>query len=410
MRLGLLAALVVALLPDSGARAQSGATDPSIVIAVIATLSGPGAIAGQDVVDGVNVALKQLGSRFANQEVRVVLADDKGSADTARLVARRLIERERLDVVLTAVSAPALASILPVLTEARLFVLNIGAVPPGLNGAGCSHWVFDVAASPDGLHEAAGQYFAAEQVRRLVVVGSATPATATAVTALKHTFPGEVAAVITPHHGAATFDAELARLVEMKPDAVYSVLTGGMGVAFLRAFDAAGLRPEIAFTAASPGFERLLLPAMGDAALDVVTVGSWSPDLDNPANRRFQLDFELEQGRPATTWAAQGFDAVQLLDGALKTTQGRTTDSEAVRAGLRKAEFNSVRGSFRFSTNHVPVVNYYVRRVVRDAKGRLTHELKGLVLKDWRDRSAAACPMRWEEVVPPPPAKAVKKP
>ncbi|MBX9634239.1 MAG: ABC transporter substrate-binding protein, partial [Magnetospirillum sp.] len=124
-----------ALLSWSGAAhalpAGSGASDPSIVIGVVATLTGPGALAGQDLVDGFNLALKQLGGRFSNQEVRIVTADDKGSPDIARQQVRRLMDRERLDMVLTGVSAPSLAAIIRPLVEARLFVINLDQAPPG---------------------------------------------------------------------------------------------------------------------------------------------------------------------------------------------------------------------------------------------------------------------------------------
>lgn len=409
LRLVRCLALALALVPTAAQalRPGAGASDPSIVVGILATTTGPNAMAGQDMVDGFNLALKQLGGRFANQEVRVVTADDKGSPDTARQQIKRLMERERLDLVMTGVSPASLASIVKTLTDGRLFVLDLYQAPANLAGTDCSPWLFGLGAPMEGVHEAVGQYLNAERMRRLVLVGPDAPRTDEAVAALKRTFTGEVT-VLRPKAGATLYDDELARIREVRPDAVYSLLSGGMGVAFVRAFGAAGLKAELPLLAPWPLVERPMLPAMGEAALDIVSIGPWSPDLDSIPNKRLVTDFESEYGRPATTWAAQGYDSAFLLDAALKATHGKTGDAEALRAALRKAEFVSVRGGFKFNTNHFPVVSYYVRKVVRDPKGRMTHELRGAVLKDWRDRQAATCPMRWVEE--PPPAPVVKKP
>lgn len=402
LALGLTPAAAMALPPGSGA------SDPSIVIGFIATMTGPGAIAGQDMVDAFNLALKQMGGRFVNQEVRVVTADDKGSPDIARQQVRRLLEKERLDLVLTAVSPASMAAIVAPLTEARLFVIDLDQAPAALAGAQCSPNFFSLAAQADGPHEAMGQLLAAEHVGRLVVVAPDSPLASDAVTALKRTYPGQITAVLRARHGDGVFEDEIDRIEKERPDAVYSMLSGGMGSAFVRAYHEAGLKSEIPLYATWPVLERALLPSMGEAALDLVSVGPWSPDLDSIPNKRLVTEFENELGRPATTWAAVGYDAAWLLDAALKVSGGKTGDANLLRSGLRRAEFVSVRGGFRFNTNHFPVVSYYVRKVSRDARGRLSHELRGQILKDWRDRHAAACPMRWVEEIPAP--APVKKP
>jgi branched-chain amino acid transport system substrate-binding protein len=410
-RLAVAAMVMMALgRPAEAMSPGSGARDPSIVIGIIATLTGPGAIAGQDAVDGFNVALKQLGGRFANQEVRVVVADDKGSPDTARLQVKRMMERERLDFVVTGVSPASLAAIVRPLIDARLFVLNVDNAPAALAGTECSSWVFDVGSPVAGLHEALGLHLTAEKMRRVVLVGPDLPPTADAVKALRHTFAGEIS-VLKAKPGASQYRDEIERISVLRPDAVVSVLSGGMGVAFLRAWNETGLKADIPLYASWRTLERPVLPALGDGAVDLLSIATWSPDLDNPVNKRMQTDFDIEHGRPSTGWSARGYDAALLLDAALRATNGRTGDVDTLRTAIRKAEFTSVRGGFRFHTNHTPVQAYYLRKVVRDARGRLTNEVRQVVIKDWRDRvTGPGCPMRWEEEPPPPPPVPAKKP
>lgn len=394
-----------------GLPATTGVSNPTIVVGVIATLSGPGAMVGQDSVDGFSTAMRHLGGRFANQEVRVVVQDDKGSPDNALAVARRMFEREKVDFVVTAVSLPSMSAMVKTLTESRAFVLNLDAAPLGLAGANCSPWFFQVSTPAQAIHEAIGAHLAGEKMRRVVVIGTDAPATDQAVATIRRAWPGEVVEVLRPRHGTTRFTDEMASLRQTAPDAVINLLTGGMGLAFTREFAAAGVKADLPMIGVWQGWERPMLPAMTEAGMDVLNVAPWSPDLETPMGRRLTTDFELEYGRPVTGWVAHGYDTALMLDAALRATGGRAGDRDAVRNALRRAEFPSVRGGFRFDSNHFPSVNVYLRRTTRDAKGRPTEELRSTLIKDWHSRDSGLCPMRWTEEPAPgahPPGAAPK--
>jgi|GEM_PF-163809 len=391
--------------------AALAASNPTIVIGVIATLSGPGALAGQDELDGILTAVRQLGGRFANQEVRVVAVDDRGSPDTALQVTQRLLEREKVDFVITAVSQAALAAILRPLFDARLFVLNLDAAPPALAGAECNPGWFDLSTPPEAVNNAIGAVLAAEKMRRIVVVAPDSPQTDLSVAQFHRTWSGEIITVLRPRHGAATFPAEIATLRRLAPDAVVTLLSGGMNLAFVRDYAASGLKTEVPLIGPAGSFERPLLAAMDEASLEVMSVSSWSPDFDTPLNRRLSVDFEGEYARPVTTWVTQGYDAALLLDSAMRATNGRTNDREAVRSALRRADFTSVRGAFRFDSDQSPALNMVLRRVVRDARGRLTLEQHGTALRDWHSSHVGECPMRWtQDSIGPRPARTAPPP
>jgi len=116
--------------------------------------------------------------------------------------------------------------------------------------------------------------------------------------------------------------------------------------------------------------------------------------MDNAANKKFVAEFEKEYGRLPTMYAAQGYDAAQLIDAAVRDTKGKLDDKAAVRKALMAAKFSSVRGEFKFNKNQFPIQNYYLRVVSKDAKGRVTNRLLGTpVLKNHGDAYAANCKM-----------------
>ncbi len=235
------------------------------------------------------------------------------------------------------------------------------------------------------------------QVRRLAVVAPPdVHTTHTAISALKATYPGEIAEILTTRRGAMTYDRVLERIAALDVGGIYTLLTGGTGVEFVRAWGRpGGLRSRVPLYAPWMGFDPVYLAAMGEASLGVVTVGNWAFDLDNPANQLLIKRFKSVYGRRATTWAAQGFDAYQLLNAALDVLPPKTVPPRDVRRVLRTITIQSARGPFTFDTDQFPVLDYYARRVVRDEHGHFVNHLEGVVVTDWRNPAASACPMRW---------------
>src|SRR5262249_60601287 len=98
----------------------------------------------------------------------------------------------------------------------------------------------------------------------------------------------------------------------------------------------------------------------GDAAFGVIMGTNWTADLDNAANKKFVASFPAKYNRLPATFAALGYDAIKLIDSAVTEVGGKIENKDAVRAALRKANFQSVRGSFKFNNNHFPIQNLYI--------------------------------------------------
>ena len=57
-----------------------------------------------------------------------------------------------------------------------------------------------------------------------------------------------------------------------------------------------------------------------------------------------------------------------LIASAVAAIKGNLSDKAAVQKALEKADFKSVRGNFKFGNNHVPIQNFYLQDVVKDAR------------------------------------------
>ena len=50
------------------------------------------------------------------------------------------------------------------------------------------------------------------------------------------------------------------------------------------------------------------------------------------------------------------------------------TKKDEMKAAMEKADFKSVRGPFKYGNNHIPIQNFYLQDVVKDAEGQLVAE------------------------------------
>jgi branched-chain amino acid transport system substrate-binding protein len=82
-----------------------------------------------------------------------------------------------------------------------------------------------------------------------------------------------------------------------------------------------------------------------------------------------------------------------LINSAVVATKGDLSDKEAVRKAMEKADFESVRGKFRFGTNHIPIQNFYLQEAIKDGDGYVLKTVATIV-EDSQDRFHEQCPMK----------------
>ncbi len=405
------AALAVGLVASvlTGQPVQAASADP-LNIGFIGSFSGVGASRAQDALDGFKLGIKHLGGRLGSVEFDLTVLDDKHSPDAAKRAAERLMHDARTQVILVASSPKVAALVAPTGAAGHSFVISLSPPTPALAGKDCSPYFFSLSGLSDTLHEQAGLYLQNQDYRNLAVLRGDTPEERAAADAFRRGFKGTIQEIIS-QRGAMSFARDIRQVRQSGPDAIYLLHTGGMAVNFIRQWEEAKLKGVIPLFGPGGTFDQPYISATGMAGVDLFSISSWSEDLDSPSNRRMMSDFEGEYGRPASSWAARGYDAAMLLDGAIRLVDRKYNDDDALRTGLRNADFPSTRGSWRFDQNHFPIQTYLLRGVVEveaNVRGHYANETRGVVAHDVRDGRAGECQMRWAPMPPPPVVQVVK--
>ncbi len=403
---------ILLLLPLLLWSPSARAADP-VPIGFLGTFSGVGATVGRDALDGFELVLSELTGRFAGVQVEAVPVDVGRDAGAALAETRRMLAEGVRLFVLASAAPEANAAAAGAATAAGAFVLAVSESPVALAEAGCSPFLFSLAPHRRAEQAAIARYFGEVGYRRVWLVIPDTESGRAGAEIFRAYHAGEIVGETLVPGGTMAFAPLLVPVDRAagELDAVYSLLGAGLGVNYLRQYVARGLNQRVAIFAPGSFLDQPHTAAAGDAAVNAIAVAPWVEDIEVPANQRMVADFESAYGRTPSIYAAYGYDAARLLDAAWRHSMGEDAPKdpvEAFRAGLRRAEFDSVRGWFRFSGNHFPAQNWYLLQTVRTPSGRIGNEMRLVLLKEHRDPHAAACPMKWQDPLAPPPAPGKK--
>ncbi len=364
-----------------------------VKIGFVSTLSGPGAGLGVDIRDGFNLAMKHLGGKLGSLPAEVLIADDQQNPDVAKQATEKFLKKDKVDFMTGIVFSNLMLAVGPQVFESKTYYISANAGPSQYAGEQCNPFFFNVAWQNDNLHESMGKYVQDKGFRNVVIVTPNYPGGKDAVSGFKRFYKGKAEEVYTKL-GQLDYAAELAQIRAMKPDALFFFLPGGMGINFVKQFVSAGLSKDIQLFA--PGFsaDEDVIKAVGSPMLGMFNSSHWAHDFDNPENKRFVADFEKEYGRLPSLYASQGYDAALLIDAAVRDVKGKLDDKAALQKALEAKRFKSVRGDFKWNSNHYPVQNYVLRVVGKDTQGRVTNKTMGTIFANHADAYVAQCKMK----------------
>ena len=391
MRGTLLAASAAIILAAVPAAAQ----DKPIKIGFVSTFSGPTAVIGENMRESVELALDHIGHKIAGRPVEVIYEDDQQKPEVGRQKTQKLIESDKVDFITGYIwSNVLLASAKPAF-DAQTFLISANGGPHELAGELCNPFFFSVSWQNDQTPQAMGTYMNQKGVKSVFLIGPNYAAGKDMLAGVASTFKGKVVGQeLTTWPSQLDFSAELAKAKAANPDAIFVFYPGKAGVQFLSQYAQAGLKDKVPLYT-SFTIDELSLPLQKELALGVPGAQEWVNDLPNDTNKKFVSDFEKKYpGHKPSFYGAQSYDAINLIASAVNALKGNLSDKKAVEAELKKADFKSVRGNFKFGNNHLPIQNFYLQDVVKNDKGEFVLKTVATIVKDDQDKFHDKCPMK----------------
>ncbi|MEP4378804.1 MAG: ABC transporter substrate-binding protein [Alphaproteobacteria bacterium] len=369
-----------------------------IKIGFVTTLTTPVAVIGKDMRDAVELAVEHLGGKIGDDDIEIVYADDEFNSQKGKQATERLVLRDNVDIVTGYIWSNVLLASAPVVLNADKILISANAGPSPLAGAQCNANFFNIAWQNDQTPMALGELLNQQGVKSLYLVAPNYAAGQNMVAGVERTFKGKVVGKdMTVWPSQRDWSAELSKVKAAKPDGVFTFYPGPAGPAFIKQYQQAGLEGQVPLYSVYT-LDSISLPLFQKAGMETV-LGTkmtqfWAPDLDNAANKKFVGDFRKKYGRYPSFYAAQSYDAINYIASAVAAVDGDMNDTDGLRAALKKADFDSVRGKFTMGNNHFPIQNFYERTVVKDADGNWTTAVGKAVLTNHQDPYASQCKMK----------------
>ncbi len=366
-----LAALGIA----SALCAPAQALEQELRIGFLTTMTGGGAFLGNQQLRGFMLGLedegwKKDGDKLGGLPMRLFTGDDKQQPQTGLEVARKFLQSDKVHIVSGIVWSNVLMAVQRQVFRAKRIIVGTNAGASPLAGSRCSPYFVSTSWNNDQQGESSGALVQQDGAKNVFLVSANYQAGKDMLSGFERTFKGKIAGRILYKLGATDFQAEITRIRAAKPDAVFVFAPGAMGIAFTKQWDAAGLGKTIKLYTLAV-VDNVTLPAIGKSAVGSAHAIFWDHEGAFPGNQKFVKGYVAKHGQLPSYFAAQAYDAPRLIAAAMRKLGGKIDGKNLLplAKAMRKVEFESVRGPFKYNVNGFPIQDWYKREVVLDKNG-----------------------------------------
>jgi branched-chain amino acid transport system substrate-binding protein len=363
-------------------------------IGFITTLTGPAGIIGKHMKDSVELAMDHLGNKMGGVPVEVIFGDDQFKPDVGVQVAQEMLAKHQVDIMSGIIWSHVMMAVVPVVTGAGKVMVGTNAGASPLAGKQCHPQYFSTSWNNDQTPEAMGKFMQEQGIKDVYVLAPNYQAGKDMVAGFKRYYKGNIVEEIFTKPGQQDYQAEITQLRAKGPKAAFVFYPGGMGVQFVRQYFQAGLRERIPLYSVFT-VDETTLPALKESAVGQWEAKFWSPDLDVPASKRYVADFRKKYGYTPSFYGAQSYDGMMLIDSAVRMNKGSLADTKAVVAAMRKADYDSIRGPFKWNVNQHPIQDFFLLRAEKGGPDGVQMKIQKKVFDDHKDSYYQDCKMAW---------------
>lgn len=325
-RIRTLAAVAVGL----GALSAAGAWAADLKVGFITSMSGPVSSLGIPYDKGMKAAVAYK-SEVGGRKVQVIQLDDASDPSTAARNARKLIEEDKVDVIIGTAGAPGSLAIAGVARETKTPLISIAnADLPGDDGA----WMVTLPQPAPLMMGAMVEKMKQSGVKTVAYIGYSDAWGDLVYDALMKSAPAAGIKVVSNERYAradSSVAGQVLKIVALRPDAVITGASGTPGALPYLALTERGYKGKIygMHSLINPDFIRVGGPSVEGllAPTGPVVVAEQLPDA-NPMKKiamDFRAAFQKANGAPPTdTFSAYSFDAWLIyLDAAQRALAGK---------------------------------------------------------------------------------------
>ena len=317
----------------------------------------------------------QMGVRLAAEEINAaggvlgrkieLVMEDSVNPQTASAKAERLIERDKVVMIIGEISSASGLAIGQVANRLKAVFINTGCNSDALRGASCNPYMFHIEGANSMYVEAVGNYF----LRENLVKGKKWY-TLTADYAFGHDLArvaknflqkngGQLAGDELVPTDATDFSPYLLKIRQARPDIVASNLAGNQITNFLKQYAEYGLQ----FPVAGFGFDTVVAWGAGKGNFSGIWPLVWHHLVDTPSSKKYVDAFQKKYGKLPENQSWGDYNSLKIVAQSMNET--KSADPQKLAEHLRKgAKFDVMKAReayFRAYDNQMVMEMYAVK-------------------------------------------------
>jgi branched-chain amino acid transport system substrate-binding protein len=357
---------VLALLVGAGVGAVWAQKGP-VKIGVITPMTGAAAAIGKDMVNGLSMYLEQNEQQIAGRKVEVIVEDSQGQPNVALTKLRKLVENDKVHVLIGEVFAHIGYAMAPRVDEYKVPMLYPVIAADDLTQRKPATWVVRTGwTSSQPSHPFGEWVYKTLGYKRVAVIAIDYAFGWEVVGGFQKTFEeagGQIVQKLWPPLGTTDFAPYLAQ-IRRDADAVFALMVAASALRFPKQYQDAGLKARLPLIGGGTSFDEFVLPSLGDEAIGGITPLIYSAALETPENSRFVKAYRTKFGKVPSYFSETSYTAGRWINEAAKAIDGNVENNEAFLAALRKVEIpDAPRGPIKLDTYGNPIQNIYIRKV-----------------------------------------------
>jgi branched-chain amino acid transport system substrate-binding protein len=360
-----------ALLAGTGMPAIVRAQGDAIRIGHLTPLTGFLGPLGEYGVMGIKLAQEEINAAGGVLGRRIDLVmEDSVNPQTASAKAERLIERDKVVMIIGEISSASGLAIGQVANRLKAVFINTGCNSDALRGTSCNPYMFHIEAANSMYVEAAGRYFLQDNLVKGKRWYSLTADYAFGHDLLKvakrfmSTHGGQFAADELVPTDATDFSPYLLKIRQARPDVVVSNLAGNQITNFMKQYTEFGL----AFPVAGFAFDTVVAWGAGKGNFSGIWPLVWHHLVDTPSSKKYVDAFTKKYGKPPDNQSWGDYNSLKIVAQSMAET--KSADPQKLAEHLRKgAKFDVMKAReahFRPYDNQMVMEMYAIRAKAPD--------------------------------------------
>lgn len=339
----------------------------SVKVGVIIPGSGPFAIIGEEVKNGLEMYFAEQNNMAGGRKIEMIVEDDGNKPDVGLTKAKKLIERDGARVISGIVSSAVAYALRDYIVSSKVPMVITVSGADGLTQQDAAPNIFRTSASGSQQSHVLGEWlYKKKGYRRMVVLAPNYAMGYEQTGGFARTFKeagGKIARTIYPPLGAPDYGPFLTSVDLKSTDVIGVVFAGGDAIRFVKQFAEYGLKGKVPLVGSGLLTDDLVLQSQGDAGVGIVSALNYTRILESPENQSFVVNYVKRYKRIPTAYAEYSYVGGRVIKEALDAVKGKAEDSAALVAAIKKVQFQAPRGPFRFDELNNPIQNIYIMEV-----------------------------------------------